>query len=587
MKTQLFLFAAALAFGQQPAPKIRVTGSVIALNGEPVRKATVRLQGQPPITYTVSTGDDGKFAFDDVAPGRYTLLAEKAGFVTQRFGARTSTAPATPLVLTAGQELNNLSIQMTPQSIITGRVTDQDGDPVPMSIVYLQRYVYTGGRRQLSSSAANQTNDQGDFRIANLAPGRYYAYARDNRPVTTSQSRAAAQEVSVQTYYPSATEPAGATPLDVTPGGELRGINIQMRRGRVYSIRGKLLDPATGGLAGGVQLELDSKNAANRTSMLSGSRPADGGFEFRNLPAGTYTLRAVPREVRGADGKTSMLNFTGRIEVTVSDASVDGVVMPLVRGFEIEGTVKLEDGDLKKLVTPPPAPAGTAVGTVTPVGSVLSELVARQAAIAASAGGGAPGRLTIQLLESFGGTTISMAPQIVKEDGTFLFQGLGASTYLVAVAGLPDGTYVKSIRFGGKDVAGSPMELSGGGQLAIVLSSKAGAVSGTVRNDKRDPMGGYLVSVWPRSPDLGSPGGGVKTATTDQNGSFSLRSLAPGEYFVAAWDDLESGLAQSAEFLAHFNSNASAIKVEESGQVSVDPRLIGRDRTAAEIEKLP
>ena len=81
--------------------------------------------------------------------------------------------------------------------------------------------------------------------------------------------------------------------------------------------------------------------------------------------------------------------------------------------------------------------------------------------------------------------------------------------------------------------------------------------------------------------------GGIRPATTDQNGAFKFPSLAPGEYYVAAWDDLENGLAQSSEFVGHFNSDATAVKVAESGQANVDVKVMSRERIAAEIAKLP
>jgi hypothetical protein len=153
----LFAFLTAVAVAQTnpngAAPdtekkKIRVEGRVLALNGEAVRKATVRLQpaggiqlagpggpggptsNQMPSTYSETSDDAGKFVFEDVAPGRYGLTSEKTGFVTQRYGARSDTSPGTPLALESGSELKDVVIQMTPQAVIAGRVTDQDGDPV-------------------------------------------------------------------------------------------------------------------------------------------------------------------------------------------------------------------------------------------------------------------------------------------------------------------------------------------------------------------------------------------------------------------------------------------------------------------------
>ena len=58
--------------------------------------------------------------------------------------------------------------------------------------------------------------------------------------------------------------------------------------------------------------------------------------------------------------------------------------------------------------------------------------------------------------------------------------------------------------------------------------------------------------------------------STDQNGGFQFKGLAPGDYYVAAWEDLELGLVQSADFLNHFTSEASAITLAEGGQESRD-----------------
>jgi len=94
----------------QPEKKTRLEGRVIALNGEAVRKATVRLQAagqlvavQPPAAALSKTTDDtGKFAFEDVPAGRYTLVSEKPGFLTQRYGARSENGPGIQLNVVAG-----------------------------------------------------------------------------------------------------------------------------------------------------------------------------------------------------------------------------------------------------------------------------------------------------------------------------------------------------------------------------------------------------------------------------------------------------------------------------------------------------
>ena len=79
--------------------------------------------------------------------------------------------------------MKSLSIIMTPQGVIAGKVLDQDGDPVAMVQVQVMRYSYARGRKQLQPTGTASTNDLGEYRVGNLAPGRYYISANDRRAV--------------------------------------------------------------------------------------------------------------------------------------------------------------------------------------------------------------------------------------------------------------------------------------------------------------------------------------------------------------------------------------------------------------------
>lgn len=171
----------------------------------------------------------------------------------------------------------------------------------------------------------------------------------------------------------------------------------------------------------------------------------------------------------------------------------------------------------------------------------------------------------------------------VKNDGTFeLPPAVGAGMFRWSVDGLPEESYVKSVHFVGRDVTRAPLDntAGAGGALQIVLSTKAASLGGTAPK-------GTTVRTWPKIPDLGSYDGGVKSTPTDQEGGFKFTSLAPGEYYVAAWKELESGLADSPEFLARFDGDASLVKLEESGRATVEVKVIPPERIAAEIARLP
>jgi hypothetical protein len=80
------------------------------------------------------------------------------------------------------------------------------------------------------------------------------------------------------------------------------------------------------------------------------------------------------------------------------------------------------------------------------------------------------------------------------------------------------------MRFGGQDVTRAPLDLTagGGGSLEVVLSAKAADLSGSVLNEKGEPVQGVPVTLWPKIPDRGNATNGIKSANTDQNGSFKI-----------------------------------------------------------------
>ncbi len=540
------------ATNQKPA---RVEGTVFSLNGDPVRKATVRLQGgaaqpgQPATTYVEAADAAGKFIFDNVAPGRYTLMAEKPGFINARYGARSNSNPGSQLVLTEGMEMKDLTLKMTPQGVIAGKVVDQDGDPITGVQIQILRSAYSAGRRQLQPAGFANTNDLGEYRAANLAPGKYYVLAADRRQVGGFQEQPGrAGETpngNIATYYPNGADPSSAVPLEVAAGGELRGIDVRLLTGKVYGIRGKAVSSSPLPSPAIVALRRKDDNSGFPPGLNGGTnqlRP-DGSFEFRNILPGTYSLQFNPVNMNGS----APPNVTGRVDVTVNNADVEGVVLPLGPGPEIEGTVRLEEGD---------------------VTAVLKTISAWQIVLTSSDFGGAGTR--------------------VNADGTFRFANVGNGKYSLNVFSGPPATYLKSVRFAGQDVTHGFIDTTSGngGTLELVLSSKSAEVAGSVQNDKGEPLAGIAVTLWPKTPDA-SPTGGSRQAPTDQNGGFQFKGLAPGDYYLAAWEELDFGLAASPEFLSHFTAEASSIQLSEGGHESRDLKPVPADKIAVEVAKLP
>jgi len=525
-------------------------GQVLSQTGEPLRKAKLWLKpyyGNPSsntVSYSDTTDGAGKFVLEGVLPGRYTLSADRTGFLPQDYGARSAAtgSPGSVLTLTAGQIVKDLNFKLIPQGVITGSVTDADGDPMPGVRVLVIQMVRARGQRGLSSMGVATTDDQGSFRIANLSPGPYYVSADDSQSRVREQNngvrpgRVLSPASNVTTYYPDSIDAAGATALQIVAGSELRGIDIRMRRERVFSIRGLTIDTATGKPAK-TELRAHLKGALQYgfDSAWETSSREDGTFELRNLLPGEYVLMA-------SSTSNNSEPAYGREEVSISDSDITDLKVTLEHGVTVAGTVKLE-------------------------------------------GGGPLGHPSISVFGFEGGAFGPAFNAQPKDDGTFELHGVTRAKYGAHVEELPEGAYVKSIRFGQQDITHTMLDLTSGasGTLDILLSPRAAEVSGTVKNKDGAAMTGVEVTLWPKQALSKS----VYRGSTDQKGDFRIAGLAPGDYYINAWEDLDPYLSFDLDFLKRFASPETTITLEESAHQTVQPKLVSREDAALEAAKLP
>jgi hypothetical protein len=158
---------AALSFSQAPAPAAtgRLAGHVTAEGtNAPIAAARVmvlpmmRLATPPTGPFAVPpqamTDQDGRFAFNSLAPGEYRIEVQKTGFASS---ADSTTRPRTYTVA-AGQALDDISIVLQKGAVITGKVLDQKGEPVTDAHVMALRRITPPGRNDRSPSTDPCTN---------------------------------------------------------------------------------------------------------------------------------------------------------------------------------------------------------------------------------------------------------------------------------------------------------------------------------------------------------------------------------------------------------------------------------------------
>ena len=126
-------------------------GQVVAADsGAPIRRAQVRVSGVGLRESRVATTDaQGRFEVRELAAGRYTLTASKGGFVTLQYGQRRPGESGTPLELGDAQTLDKVIVGLPRGSVITGRITDEFGEPVVNAAVTAWHYAFVGGTRRL------------------------------------------------------------------------------------------------------------------------------------------------------------------------------------------------------------------------------------------------------------------------------------------------------------------------------------------------------------------------------------------------------------------------------------------------------
>ena len=490
-----------------------------SLTGEAVRKCKItlrRLDAKAESTSYATTDAEGRFAFDNLPPGRFRLSAEKTGFAPQEFGARVYGRPGTVLALDRGMQLKGLALRITPQGAVSGKVTDEDGDPIAGAAVQLLRTSYIEGRPQLTATGFTQTNDLGEYRIFGVNPGRYYLSA------STARSFDKKDDNFAPTYFPGTIDPAVAGRLEIIAGLQLRSIDLTLRKTPVLNVKGKFSGPGHEQSTRSGTMQLYPRGLIGLAALMRNFttiRGTAGVFEFPNVLPGSYVLVADQAEDKDK-------HYFARIPVEVGNSSIDDLHVTLSEGVEIQGRIRME---------------GQA--DVSLAGAMV-------------------------FLRPRDVQTGANVNTRIKPDGTFTLASVPPGWHRVNLVTLPPALYLKSIRYGQDDALLNGFNATGPNQLEIVLSSKGGAVDGQT-------TAGARVGLIPRSglPEY------YKVTTADGDGRFAFRGVAPGDYVLLASEEIDAGRFSDPELLTQFESSGEAVSIKEGSRetkqlktISPDPR---------------
>jgi uncharacterized protein (DUF2141 family) len=572
--TALLLLVVTAAAGLQArpprdVPTVRPAGTamlagVVSTTGEspqPIRRALVTLSGGGlPATVQTVTDDSGRFVFTELPAGRYTLTVDKPAWVRTYFGSkRVGRGPATPIALADGQRLTNIRIGLLRGGAIEGTVVDEHGKPLASAQVQVSLVTILNGERKLVPAQGAQpwatTDDRGRYRLFGLPPGDYVVRSSGSGlsgggvRLTTEADVDAAMKGGTPSggpaigrrhaYFPGVLDAASAEVITLTADAERTGIDIVV--------------PLV------------------RTSRIDGIAITGGGQPLRNVMVGIANLSSgslwsSPGIVRpGMDGRFSMPSmapgrylFFGR--GTDSDASPDGgAVLPLWTATE----VLVEEGETVDAVLRF-LPGVTVSGRVSLDGASVPADVTKF-------------RLAIGALSAIAGATVGLPAVSLKPDGSFAFGGVAPGKYRLALQPLGAWT-LRSAIVEGRETLDLPLEVQPGRDVVdmiVTLTDRPSEISGTLFDQLDRPAPEYAIvafsterAYWTTAPRRIS--GVVKVGS---DGTFVVRGLPPGEYFLTALIDLDSSQLADPKFLEYLATASIRITVGEGEKKLQDLKL--------------
>lgn len=516
----------------RPANAASIAGTIVKEPGsQPLKKVLLQLIAEDQAkagNYTTTTAPDGRFNIENVQPGRYRLFLERTGFI--QINERNHRIETSVLDVRAGQEMKDLLLRMLPMAVITGRVVDEDGDPLPNFGVSLGRKK-PGKATDAEALGGERTNDLGEYRISGLFPGQYFIsiapapdFANLGHPAKGSPDLESKPDTSyLTTYYPGTTDSTQASAITLRAGDEMP-VNFTIVPARTYRIRG---------IVAGIparqkpMVQLISRGV-NTLTMNAADVAEDGQFEMRGVAPGSYWITAYS----GSEGEL----LTARLNIAVVAADVEGVKLVPVRPFTLSGHLRFE---------------GQPLADLTPYTVYLQ---------------------SVDDIET-GGMSMTFVPgsgPVARVDrfGSFQWTGVIPGRYIAQVNGGEgkDG-FLKSVALGSVD-ASAGFKVAGPASVELVMNSKGGVLEGAVIDQDQPVANASVVAVPEEKYQKIRQRFGV--GTTDQNGHFVIHGLAPGSYTVFAWQDLEDGAYYDAEFLKSQESNGTALKVEEGSRQKIE-----------------
>jgi hypothetical protein len=588
----------------RPIPDAIVTVAIRTAPGAPAVSG-------PNVPQQVMTDPTGRFAFAALPGDAFVISATKAGYLPTDFQTSLN------LDLRNAERITNATLSLTKFASISGRVLDDLGDPVVGVTVRAHRRGFVAGHPRLDyGQKIGRTDDRGIYRIATLSPGEYVVavpatqvavpasmvvdFMTGGRGATgafldalgassvtamrsagTSMGSTGSQRVGNvvlqsppgtyhspdsadpsratayrTTFAPSTAVPSDAAVVNLQPGEQRTGVDVQLALGPTVTVRGSVAGPDGAAPLVALRLMIPSGELPDDPDLAPAAAVSDasGAFMFLNVPAGQYVLRAFKRPSAN-EGLPETYRLWAEDSLTVGTTPMDGVRVTLRRPFTVTGRVVFEGA----------SPQPSAQELMRPPQPLL-------------------------MLATVDARELSFA--LVDATGAFATRPVPGGRYLLTSTTTIGPWSLKSATWQGRDITRSPMELKDDEVSGVVatFTDRPARIAGTVRNTQGAPDKSATVLMFPADAaawtDYGYRPRQFISASTAASGTFALAPVPAGDYFlVAATEkvdattpttvlDLPGSLRdwQNPAFLAAVSKAAVRVRVTEGEAQTQDLR---------------